>query len=125
LYAHGTEATIPEAQWVAWLRTIAGGDARALRELFEATHQIVLTFVSRIVSDRQTAEQLTVEVFYDVWRLAARFDPAFGSVLSWIMRQAHSKAIQHLRQYGLLDLGHPGSPAERNVVSDTVGIPPR
>ena len=47
--------------------------------------------------NRETAEELTLDVFYDVWRKASTYDPANGSVVGWIMNQARSRAIDRLR----------------------------
>jgi hypothetical protein len=43
------------------------------------------------------AEELTVDVFHDVWRRASTYDPAGGSVVGWIINQARSRAIDRLR----------------------------
>lgn len=51
----------------------------------------------RITASRETAEELTVDVFHDVWRRAAGYDPENGTVLGWIMNQARSRAIDRLR----------------------------
>src|SRR5689334_3216169 len=51
----------------------------------------------RMTNDRATAEELTVDVFHDVWRRASRYDPAGGPVIGWIMNQARSRAIDRLR----------------------------
>ena len=51
----------------------------------------------RITGNRETAEELTLDVFYDVWRRASGYDPANGTVLGWIMNQARSRAIDRLR----------------------------
>jgi RNA polymerase sigma-70 factor (ECF subfamily) len=51
----------------------------------------------RITSNRETAEELTLDVFHDVWRRASTYDPAGGSVVGWIMNQARSRAIDRLR----------------------------
>ena len=47
--------------------------------------------------NRETAEEVTLDVFYDVWRKASTYDPANGSVVGWIMNQARSRAIDRLR----------------------------
>jgi RNA polymerase sigma-70 factor (ECF subfamily) len=47
--------------------------------------------------NRETAEEVTVDVFYDVWRKASTYDPANGSVVGWIMNQARCRAIDRLR----------------------------
>ena len=51
----------------------------------------------RITANRETAEELTLDVFHDVWRRASRYDPADGTVLGWIMNQARSRAIDRVR----------------------------
>jgi RNA polymerase sigma-70 factor (ECF subfamily) len=51
----------------------------------------------RITNNRAMAEELTVDVFHDVWRRASTYDPAGGSVVGWIMNQARSRAIDRLR----------------------------
>lgn len=63
---------VAEAQWIELLHAVAKGDPRALRELFEKSHPVVLAFVTCVVHDRATAERLTVDVFYDVWRRRRR-----------------------------------------------------
>jgi RNA polymerase sigma-70 factor (ECF subfamily) len=54
----------------------------------------------RIIANRETAEEITIDVFHDVWRRAARYDAASGTVLGWIMMQARSRAIDRLRYDG-------------------------
>ena len=51
----------------------------------------------RITGNRETAEELTLDVFHDVWRRASAYDPASGSVIGWMMNQARSRAIDRLR----------------------------
>ena len=51
---------------------------------------MVFTLAMRITANRETAEELTVDVFHDVWRRAAGYDAANGTVLGWIMNQARS-----------------------------------
>src|SRR5437764_5645827 len=60
-------------------------------------HRMVFTLIMRITANREIAEELTIDVFHDVWRRAARYDPANGTVLGWIMNQARSRAIDRLR----------------------------
>jgi RNA polymerase sigma-70 factor (ECF subfamily) len=60
-------------------------------------HRIVFTLMMRMTANRETAEELTLDVFHDVWRHASRYDSATGTVLGWIMNQARSRAIDRLR----------------------------
>ena len=86
-----------EAEWVALVRAVAAGDERALHALYERTHRIVYTLSIRINGSRETAEEVTLDVFHDVWRRASAYDPADGTVVGWIMNQARSRAIDRLR----------------------------
>jgi RNA polymerase sigma-70 factor, ECF subfamily len=86
-----------EAQWVAVVRAIASGDQAALRELFGRTHGLVFTVILRIVQNRPAAEELTLDVFHQVWRRAGMYDERDGTVIGWIMNQARSRAIDRIR----------------------------
>ena len=90
-------STIPEQTWSKLVQSIAAGDQLALQELFAMAHRIVFTLAVRITANRETAEELTVDVFHEVWRRAGRYDAANGTVLGWIMNQARSRAIDRLR----------------------------
>jgi RNA polymerase sigma-70 factor (ECF subfamily) len=96
LYAR-SEAPVAERDWVALVQSIAAGDQLALHALYQRAHRIVFTLALRLTANRETAEELTVDVFHDVWRRAATYDAANGTVLGWIMNQARSRAIDRLR----------------------------
>ena len=81
----------------AWSDPSPRGDQLALHSIYELTHRIVFTLMMRIIKNRETAEELTVDVFHDVWRRASTYDPANGSVVGWIMNQARCRAIDRLR----------------------------
>jgi RNA polymerase sigma-70 factor, ECF subfamily len=98
LDAGEAKARVSEQDWVALVRSVAEGDQRALRALYRRSHRIVLTLIMRITGNRQTAEELTLDVFHDVWRRASKYDASGGgSVLGWILNQARSRAIDRLR----------------------------
>src|ERR1041384_1221125 len=96
LYAK-SKALVPEQDWRALVQSIADGDQVALHALYERAHRPVFTLIVRITANRETAEELTVDVFHDVWRRASHYDAANGTVLGWIMNQARSRAIDRLR----------------------------
>jgi RNA polymerase sigma-70 factor, ECF subfamily len=96
LYAT-SKAPVAEQEWAALIQSIAAGDQVALHALYDRAHHIVFTLVMRLTANRETAEELTVDVFHDVWRRASTYDTASGTVLGWIMNQARSRAIDRLR----------------------------
>jgi RNA polymerase sigma-70 factor (ECF subfamily) len=97
LYADKAETPVPEVDWVGLVQSIAAGDQHALHALYERMHRIVFTQIVRITNNRETAEELTLDVFHEVWRRASTYDAAGGSVVGWIMNQARSRAIDRLR----------------------------
>jgi RNA polymerase sigma-70 factor (ECF subfamily) len=97
LYAQSSKAPVPEKDWLELVQSIAAGEQLALHALYERTHRLVFTLIMRITSNRETAEELTLDVYHDLWRRASRYDPANGTVLGWIMNQARSRAIDRLR----------------------------
>ena len=97
LYADTTRIRVAEKDWLRLVESIAAGDQLALRELFERTNRVVFTLIMRIINSRETAEELTLDVFHDVWRRASRYDASAGTVVGWIMNQARSRAIDRLR----------------------------
>jgi RNA polymerase sigma-70 factor, ECF subfamily len=97
LYADKSKSLESEKAWVELVQSVAAGEQLALHALYERTHRVVFTLIVRIVSQRETAEELTLDVFHDVWRRASRYDAANGTVLGWIMNQARSRAIDRLR----------------------------
>src|SRR6266851_9260003 len=97
LYIDEAKVHVSEKDWVGLVQSIAAGDQLALHSLYEQMHRIVFTLIVRITNNRETAEELTLDVFYDVWRRASTYDPADGSVVGWIMNQARSRAIDRLR----------------------------
>jgi RNA polymerase sigma-70 factor (ECF subfamily) len=112
LYAARGRPLVAEAEWVALVRAVAAGDQPSLHGLYERAHHIVYTLAVRITRSRETAEEVTLDVFHDVWRNAARYEPAHGTVLGWIMNQARSRAIDRLRFDHRLKRRDPGDGQE-------------
>jgi RNA polymerase sigma-70 factor, ECF subfamily len=86
-----------EAEWLDLVHTIAEGRQASLHALYQRSHRVVFTLALRITCSRESAEEVTLDVFHDVWRRAAAYDPANGTVLGWIMNQARSRAIDRVR----------------------------
>ena len=97
LYADKSKPRESEQAWARLVRSIAAGDVLAMHALYERAHCPAFTLITRIVADRETAEELTLEVFLDVWRRASEYDSVNGTVLAWIMQRARSRAIDQLR----------------------------
>jgi RNA polymerase sigma-70 factor (ECF subfamily) len=124
LYADPAKIRVSEAEWTALVRSIAGGDQMALRELYERSHRLVFTLALRITRNRLTADEVTLDVFHDVWRRASTYDAESGTVLGWIMNQTRSRAIDRLRfdqRKKRLDAGGTGVSSAEST-DDTFGF---
>ena len=97
LYFSASKAPVSEAEWVDLVESVAARDHNALHALYERAHRVVFTLIMRITANRETAEEVTLDVFHDVWRRASNYDATGGTVLGWIMNQARSRAIDRLR----------------------------
>ena len=106
LYRDGAPAdeALSEREWVVLVNYVAAGNQRALRQLYERAHRLVFSLIARITNSREVAEDLTIEIFSDLWRRARAYDPAQGSVLGWILGQARAKALGWLRLDRELDV---------------------
>ncbi|WP_297667728.1 sigma-70 family RNA polymerase sigma factor [uncultured Corynebacterium sp.] len=73
------------------------GDAAAFARLYDHIAPNVLGLSLQILHDQAQAEEVTQEVFIEVWQHAADFDPAKGSAKAWILRRARLRAIDRVR----------------------------
>src|SRR5262245_22325292 len=85
------------AQDADLIRRIAAGDETALRALVAAHQTRVLRFAIRLVGNEAVAEEVTNEVFLEVWRSAGRFEGA-SAPGTWILSIAHHRAVSRLRK---------------------------
>ncbi|MEV1022666.1 sigma-70 family RNA polymerase sigma factor [Streptomyces sp. NPDC050264] len=75
----------------------ARGDHRAFEELYGKVSGPVYGLARRVLRDPAQAEEVTQEVLLELWRTAARYDPARGSALSWVLTLAHRRAVDRVR----------------------------
>jgi RNA polymerase sigma-70 factor, ECF subfamily len=87
-----------ESAWGELVARLACGDENALAELYDRTNRIVYGLALRILGDPSTAEDITMEVYLQVWRKAAHYNPQRGSVMSWLVTLVRSRSIDSLRR---------------------------
>ncbi|MBA3689458.1 MAG: sigma-70 family RNA polymerase sigma factor [Chloroflexi bacterium] len=76
---------------------IRSGDRVALGEVYDQHASAAMAVALRIVADREQAEDLVHDAFVAIWQKIDRFDPARGSLRSWIMTIVRNLAIDRLR----------------------------
>lgn len=91
-------AAVSEDQLAAWMTAIADRDECALAALYDATLSRVFGIVQRIVGRAALAEEVVEDAYFQVWRQAVRFDPTRGTVVSWVLAIARSRAIDAIRR---------------------------
>jgi RNA polymerase sigma-70 factor (ECF subfamily) len=79
------------------IRLVALGDEAAFEELYDAVAPRVFGLVRRVVRDPSQSQEVTQEVFVDIWTQAARFDADRGRAMSWILVIAHRRAVDRVR----------------------------
>lgn len=77
---------------------IGAGDPEAFEVLYDRHGGIAYSLAYRIVGERAVAEEVSQEAFISVWRNRARFDPARGSVRSWLLSIVRNRAVDALRR---------------------------
>ncbi len=99
-----SDTAIKEAQMQTWITAIANHDEQALAELYEATLARVYGLTLRITRNTQAAEEVTEDVYWQVWREAPRFDSERGNVMAWLLTIARSRALDYLRKADNVEL---------------------
>jgi RNA polymerase sigma-70 factor (ECF subfamily) len=85
------------AQDAELVRRVAAGDETALRALIAVYQTRVYRFAMRLVRNAAVAEEVTNEVFLEVWRNAGRFEGA-SAPGTWVLSIAHHRAVSRLRK---------------------------
>lgn len=75
----------------------ARGDEQAFAALYDRLAGPIFGTVLHVLRSRALAEEVTQEVMLEIWRKAARFDPARAKVITWAVTIAHRRAIDRVR----------------------------
>lgn len=79
------------------IERIRQGEQPALDLLYKRYSSPVYSLVWKILQNSEEAEDVALDVFWQVWRQADRYDPARGAPPAWIFTLARSRAIDRLR----------------------------
>ena len=79
------------------LARVALGDQSAFAELYDNMAPRVLGLVKRLLRDHAQSEEVTQEIFLEIWQNATRYDPSKGGASSWILTMTHRRAVDRVR----------------------------
>lgn len=80
------------------LTGIADADRTAFAEFYDQTSARVFGLASRIVRNPAMAEEITQEVYLQIWTTAARqYDPNLASPVGWLMTLTHRRSVDRVR----------------------------
>jgi RNA polymerase sigma-70 factor (ECF subfamily) len=99
----------------ALILKIVQRDESALAALYDRYASLLSSLLNRILRDTQASEEILQDVFYQLWRNAAQFDPARGSLPGWLAVIARNRAISRLRRH---------NPSEGEELLETTVIVP-
>ena len=76
---------------------VAEADSVALETLYMRHQSRIFGFIARIVRNEGVAEELTNEVFVDVWKHAGGYEGR-SAATTWLLTIAHNRAVSALRK---------------------------
>ncbi|MET4781245.1 sigma-70 family RNA polymerase sigma factor [Glaciihabitans sp. UYNi722] len=79
------------------LGRIAEGDQVAFGLLYDEISPRVLGLIRRLLVDHAQSEEVTQEVFLEIWQSATRYEPSKGGASTWILTMAHRRAVDRIR----------------------------
>jgi RNA polymerase sigma-70 factor (ECF subfamily) len=89
----GAQAAPDEALMAA----VAAGDQAALAQIYDRYGAVLMAIGQRMLRSEREAEDLLHDVFLEVWRHAADYDAARGSVRGWLVMRMRSRALDRLK----------------------------
>ena len=85
------------------MELVHDGEVRAFEVVFDRHATVAFSLAYRMCGRRATAEDIVQEAFLSLWRSSRAYDPARGSVRSWVLTVVHNRAIDALRRQGSRD----------------------
>lgn len=79
------------------MRRAHTGDAGAFGVIFDRHGGAAFSLAYRMCGRRAMAEDIVQDAFLSLWRGGARYEPARGSVRSWVLGSVHHKVIDSFR----------------------------
>ena len=96
---HGSNTWTAKDQsaWLHYIERSAAGDQGAFAALYDASRHLVYAIALRVLREPADAEEVTLDVYMQVWRNAKEYSDRRGSVGAWLAMLARSRSIDHMR----------------------------
>lgn len=94
---HRNAATSGAVELQGLVSRIASGDQLAFSEFYDRLAPRVFAIVRRVLVDPSQSEEVTQEIFVELWQSAPRYAPNKGGVTTWVMTIAHRRAVDRVR----------------------------
>lgn len=79
------------------IKQMQSGDKHAFDQFYHKYHSYVLGIALKVLANQPAAEDVTQDVFIEVFNKSQQYNPAKGSVKAWIAVKTRSRAIDRLR----------------------------
>jgi RNA polymerase sigma-70 factor (ECF subfamily) len=83
--------------WSQCIQRAASGDQQGLAELYDHSSRLIYSVALRIAGNPADAEEITLDVYSQVWKLAKDYTPDRGSPSAWLVMMARSRALDKVR----------------------------
>ena len=112
---------------------LAAGDERALAEMFDQLASSVYSGALRVLGNGSAAQDVVQDVFVELWSHPGRYDPAAGSLRTYLIVLARRRAVDLLRSelrrvarqerhYRLTPAEPPGAASDELVAAETASV---
>ena len=91
-------SSLEPQQLKIWLADVARKDADAFRSLYDATSSKLFGFALRILTKRESAEEVLQESFVSIWNNAASYQAGLAAPMTWMTTIVRNKAFDLLRR---------------------------
>jgi len=81
------------------IQQIGAGDQKAFGILYDRYKTLVFSLAIKITGSHETAEDITLDVFTQIWKNADKYHPEKGTLKGWIASIARYRSIDTLRRH--------------------------